>query len=186
MARHYARQGSPVTIVNPARVFGPELLTEGNSVTRMIQWYLAGRWRLLPAGDRHANWAFIDDVVRGHLLAMEHGAPGQRYVLGGENASLRRLFDLIAEISGRRYRLFPVPAAAARTAAVIERSRAEWFRHYPLITPDWVRCFERDWACASAKAEREIGYSVTPLRQALQKTIESLSGERKEESCATF
>lgn len=187
LARQYARDGIPVTIVNPTRVFGPGLLTEGNSVTRMVQWYVEGRWRWLPAGgDQVGNWAFVGDVVRGHLLAMEHGKPGESYILGGENASLKALFDLISEVSGRKYRLFPVPYSVALIAAAIEWMRAECSSHYPLITPGWARCFAKDWACSSARAERELGYSVTPLREGLRKTIHWLLGTREVIPCATF
>jgi farnesol dehydrogenase len=187
LARQFASDGMPVVIVNPTRVFGPGLLTEGNSVTRMVRWYIEGRWRFLPAGgEQIGNWAFVEDVVRGHLLAMENGRPGESYVLGGENASLRKFFQLIAEISGRRYRLFPVPLSLALTAAAIEWMRAECSSHYPLITPGWARCFARDWACSSARAERELGYSATPLREGLRKTIQWLLGAPEEMPCATF
>ncbi|MGD0498935.1 MAG: NAD-dependent epimerase/dehydratase family protein [Bryobacteraceae bacterium] len=186
LARQYARRGTPVTIVNPTRVFGPGLLTEGNSVTRMIQWYIGGRWRWLPAGGGQiGNWAFVDDVVRGHLLAMENGRPGETYILGGENASLKEFFDLVSTISGRRYRLFPIPYRAALTAALFEWIRAECSSHYPLVTPGWARCFAKDWACSSAKAMRELGYSVTPLGEGLRKTIEWLPGAREVMPCAT-
>jgi len=168
----YVRDGLHVVIVNPSRVFGPGLLNEGNSVTKMIRWYLEGKWRfILGDGNAVGNYAFVDDVVQGHLLAMEYGRAGERYILGGDNVSFNKFFDLISEIAGRRYRLFHVPASVALTISTIEKLRAEWLRHYPLITPGWVKIFINDWGCSTEKTERELGYTPTPLREALEKTI---------------
>jgi nucleoside-diphosphate-sugar epimerase len=174
-ARRYAQNGLDVVIVNPTRVFGPGLLNEGNSVTRMIQWYLEGKWRLiLGDGSLVGNYAFVEDVVRGELLAMERGKSGERYILGGENTSFNELFDVISSISGRKHRLYHVPGSLALTFSQVERLRARWFDHYPLITPGWVRVFLTDWACSTTKAQTELGYRITPLREALTTTIQWL------------
>ncbi len=137
LTQRYVHDGVAITIVNPTRVFGPGLLTEGNSVTRMIQWYIEGKWRFLAGrGEQIGNYAFVEDVVRGHVLAMERGRPGERYTLGGENVSLKDFFARVSEISGRQHRLFRVPFPIAFTAAAIERIRAQHSAHYPLITPE--------------------------------------------------
>lgn len=168
----YVQNGLDVVVVNPTRVFGPGLLNEGNSATRMIQWYLDGKWRIiLGDGGLVGNYAFVHDVVQGELLAMERGRAGERYVLGGANASFDELFEMISEISGCRYRLFHVPGSLALIVSHAEQLRARWFNHYPLITPGWVRIFLADWAYSTAKAENELGYRVTPLREALTTTI---------------
>ena len=87
-----AAEGLPVVIVNPTRVYGPGNLTEGNSVTRLIDDYDRGRVPfLLNRGRNIGNWVLVDDVVEGHLLAMERGRIGERYLLGGENACAPRL-----------------------------------------------------------------------------------------------
>jgi nucleoside-diphosphate-sugar epimerase len=186
LARQRASTGANVTIVNPTRVFGPGLLTEANSATRLVQLYLTGRWRILPgSGGQIGNWAFVGDVVRGHLLAMERGKPGERYVLGGENASLKGLFRLASEISGRRYRLFQLPFPIALATAFVEQARANVSSHYPLITPGWARCFNQDWACSSARAERELGYTVTPLCEGMRTTIDWLLHNQEVMPCAT-
>jgi farnesol dehydrogenase len=170
--RQYLQRGLAVVIVNPTRVFGPGLLCEANAITKMIQLYLQGKWRLvLGNGSEIGNYAFVNDVVAGHLLAMSHGKAGERYILGGENVSFNDLFNMIADLCGRSYRLFHVPPAFALAFSEVEKCRAQWFDHYPLITPDWVRTFLANWACSCAKAERELGYAITPLRQALATTI---------------
>jgi len=177
--QQYVHAGLDVVIVNPTRVFGPGPLTEGNSATRMIQWYVEGKLQpILGDGSLLGNYAYVEDVVRGHVLAMQRGRAGERYTFGGENVSFTEFFRLISEISGKRHRAFHIPPPLALAIAYAEKLRAEWFNHHPLITPGWVRTFLVDWACSTVKAERELGYAVTPLRTALESTISWLEQQR--------
>lgn len=177
-----ARNGLETVIVNPTRVFGPGVLNEGNSVTKMIKMYVEGNWRVLP-GNGHAlgNYAFVRDVANGHLLAMERGCPGERYVLGGENVSYREFFEAVARAAGVRHRMFTVHHSVALAAARAEEFRARVFRGYPGITPGWAATFLTDCACSCARAERELGYHITPFEGALTETLRwlSLDGSRK-------
>jgi len=176
-----AAEGFPVVIVNPARVYGPGQLTEGNSVSLLIDQYDRGKVPfLLNLGKNVGNWVFIDDVVQGHLLAMEKGRIGQRYILGGENASLKQFFRLVDQVSGRRHFQVPVFRFSALVFAWFQKKRAEWFGIYPQITPGWVRMFLVDWAYSSEKAQRELGYRPTPLAEGLKITYEWLQRVRKE------
>jgi farnesol dehydrogenase len=170
--RHYVQKGLDVVIVNPTRVFGPGLLNESNAVTKMIHLYLQGKWRLILGDGRGiGNYAFVDDILQGYLLAMEAGRAGEKYILGGENASYNDLFAMVSDLSKRKYRVLHIPATLALFLANIEKLRAQWFHNYPLITPSWVKTFLADWAFSCARAQRELGYKITPLREALAITI---------------
>ncbi len=180
-AREYATQGLPVVIVNPTRVYGPGKLTEGNSVSRMIDLYDRGRFPfLLNHGVNVGNYAFVDDVVQGLILAMEKGRIGERYILGGENVSLKRLFQVIDEISGKQHIQINVPRRVALIYSRLEEEADKWVHHYPLITTGWVKTFLQDRAYSSAKAEREFSYKATPLRDGIRITLEWLRRLRKE------
>ncbi len=169
----WAARGGPAVIVNPTRVYGPGKLTEGNSVTRMIDQYQRGRLPVLLNGGRNVgNYAFVDDLVRGCVLAMEKGRLGERYVLGGENVSLKGFFNLVDEVTGRRHRQISLPRWAALAFGRLEQFKAQWLGIYPQITPGWVETFLADWAYSSAKAERELGYTITPLREGIRATCE--------------
>ncbi len=173
LVREYVKGGQEIVIVNPSRVFGPGLLSEGNSTTIMIQMYLQGKFRtILGSGHAQGNWAFVDDVARGHLLAMENGTPGERYILGGENASFNQFFDALAEVSGTRKTLFKVPAAVAFALAHVETFRGRHTSHHPLISPGWVKIFLHNWEHSVEKAQRDLGYTVTPLKEALRSTVD--------------
>lgn len=175
LVRNAVQDGLEAVIVNPTRVFGPGLVSEGNSVTRLIKMYLRGDGRfVLGDGSNVGNYAFVEDVARGHILAAEKGHPGERYILGGENISFRGFYEMLAEASGQRHRIFCIPKTAARLLAEVEHRRASWFKGYPLISPEWVRLFLDDWACSSDKAIRELGYVITPLPEALRLTVEWL------------
>lgn len=175
-----ARDGFPVVIVNPTRVYGPGHLTEGNSVSLLIDQYDQGKAPiLLNRGVNVGNWVLVDDVVQGHLLAMDKGRIGERYLLGGENASLARLFQLVDEISGKRHWKVPIFRPGALAFAWLQQKRAEWFGVHPQITPGWVRVFLADWAHSSEKAVRELGYRPTPLAEGVRRTYEWLQRVRK-------
>jgi nucleoside-diphosphate-sugar epimerase len=173
-----AAQGVPVVLVLPTRAYGPGKFTEGNAVSRMIDLYHRGRFPvLLNRGLNVGNYALADDLVQGHLLAMDKGRIGERYILGGENVSLKGLFDLVDELTGQSHLQVSLPPSLGLAYARLERLKASWLGLHPQITPGWVETFLRDWACSSAKAERELGYRITPLREGLRRTLEWL-GQR--------
>jgi len=176
----YAEQGLSLIIVNPTRVYGPGKMTEGNSVTRMIDLYNRGKFPfLLNHGINVGNYAFADDVVQGLILAMEKGKVGERYILGGENVSLKQLFRLIDELSRKKHLQVNMPSWLALFYSRFEQKKAEWFGFYPLITPGWVETFLRDWAYSSGKAENQLGYKITPLKEGVQITLSWLLQLRK-------
>jgi farnesol dehydrogenase len=167
--------GMDAVIVCPTRVYGPGPLVVANGFTMMVERYLKGRWRALPGdGRKSGSYVYIDDVIDGHLAAMAKGRPGEAYILGGENATYREFFAELAEISGRKQRLYPIPIQALMAFAWTEEKRAEWFGRPPLITPSWVRRYGYDWANSSAKAEAEFGYRPRRLRDGLARTVEWL------------
>ena len=173
-------KGLPVVIVNPTRVYGPGKLTEGNSVSLMIDMYDRGKLPvLLNNGINVGNYVLVDDLVKGHILAMENGKVGERYILGGENTSLRGIFTLVDEVSGRTHMQFPLPAGLAMFYSALEKKKAEWLGIYPQITPGWVETFLQDWAYVCTKAERELGYTITPLKEGVRKTYEWIIEQRR-------
>jgi farnesol dehydrogenase len=174
-----AAEGFPVVIVNPTRVYGPGKLTEGNSVSLMIDMYDRGKVPVLLNGGKDVgNYALVDDLVEGHILALERGRIGERYILGGENASLKQFFQFVDEVSGKRHIQFNLPPKLAMTYGTVEKKKAEWLGIYPQITPGWVETFLQDWAYSCAKAERELGYHITPLKEGVRRTYEWIIDER--------
>jgi nucleoside-diphosphate-sugar epimerase len=178
-ALQLAAQGYPVVIVNPTRVYGPGKMTEGNSVTLMIDKYDRGKLPiLLDHGKNVGNYVLVDDLVQGLILAMGKGAVGERYILGGENVALKDFFNIIDELTNTKHRQINLPPRLALLCAGFEKKKAELFGWYPLITPGWVEVFLKDWAYSSDKARRELGYTITPLREGIRRTLEWLHHQR--------
>ena len=162
-----------VVIVNPTRVYGPGYLSESNGVTRMIKQYLEGRWRLLPGNGRSSgNYVHVEDVVSGHLLAMQKGKAGERYVLGGENINYLQLFQFVRQFSGVRTKLYKVPLWLMLFTAHAMKALARLTGRPPLIVPDLVRKFSHNWIVSSRKAMTELGYEARPAREGIKQTIQ--------------
>jgi nucleoside-diphosphate-sugar epimerase len=162
-----------VTIVNPSRIYGPGQLTESNAATKLIKRCYEGKWRILPGnGESMGNYVYIDDVVQGHLQAMQYGQSGHRYILGGENVSFKEFFGLIRELSPHNKRLYKLPVPIMMGFAQSQLLMAEWFGRHPLIIPAFVRKYNYHWNLSSQKAIQELGYQITPLRQGVMQTIE--------------
>ena len=149
-----------VLIVNPTRVYGPGVLSESNRVTRMIGKYLNGKWKLIPGdGNSSGNYVHVEDVVKGHLLAMEKGKPGERYVLGGENITYNQLFDLTRKIGRVNFRLFHVPLWLMLSLASMMGLWTRLTGVPPLILPGLVKKINHNWIVSSEKAIKELGYN---------------------------
>lgn len=167
-----AREGLHASIVYPTRVFGIGPLDESNMPTVVLRAYLRGRFRLLPGGGRDwANWAYVRDVAAGIVDAALRAGRCERYILGGENATLKRFFDLAGSIAGRRRTMVNVPHTFGRALASLEELRAAAAHGSPRLTRAWYDTVFEDARQSSAKAERELAYSVTPLNQALEEII---------------
>ena len=171
----YAEKGLSVVFVNPTRVFGPGILSEANSATKIIKAYIRGKWRIIPGrGHSVGNYAYIDDIVRGHVLAMEKGLAGERYILGGANLSFLEFFSIVSSVSGRRYRKVRLPAPLIMSVSGLIFIFSRLFGKAPRITPQWARRYLQNWAVSSAKAERELGYKMTPIEKSIEKTVQWL------------
>jgi farnesol dehydrogenase len=171
----------PVIALMPGVIYGPGPATEANLVGGMIEQYVAGKFPgLLGSGRQRWSFAFNADVVAAHLAALEKGRPGEAYVLGGDNRSLNEFFSVLSELTGVRRGERHLPFTAGKVLGAIEIARATCFGHQPQITPGVVEIFKHDWVYSSAKAEKELGYRVTPLEEGLAKTLAELRGTVQE------
>lgn len=170
-----ARQGVNIVTVNPTRVFGPGLMNNSNSVTTLMKLYRDGRWRFVAGnGKSIGNYVFIEDVVLGHIAAMEKGRAGERYILGGENISYNDFFCLCGEIIGKKRAMIKVPLFLMLGISNLAVFFARAFGLRPALTPQLVRKIHQNWEVSSAKAVHEIGYRITPLETAVKITFDWL------------
>jgi dihydroflavonol-4-reductase len=159
----------PAVIVNPSTPVGPGDI-KPTPTGRMIADAAAGR---MPAYvDTGLNIVHVDDVAAGHELAFERGTVGERYILGGENLSLKQILDAIAELTGRpppRLRLphglvLPLAHAAESWARLVKSSSLN-------LTVDSVRMAKKHMYFSSDKAQRALGYAPRPAMEALRDAV---------------
>ena len=175
-SKPFLNKGLNIRFVSPTRVFGPGELSTSNAVTKLIHQYMQGKFRFVPGtGHGIGNYAFINDVVTGHLLVMTKGKTGENYILGGENVSYRYFFDTVGRLSGKTYRLFGMPLFLMLSAATLMEQWANFTGKPPLITPPFVRKYAHDWGTDLSKAQDELGYRITPIAKAIQETIDWIS-----------
>lgn len=175
LADSMARSGAPIVRVYPGVVYGPGTLTEGNFVGKLIADHLNGRLPGLIGPENLWSYSYIDDVAAGHCAALERGGIGERYVLGGENATQRQVFALVEAITGRRSpRRIPFPVASAIGA--LEEARAVLTGARPLVTRGAVEIFRHDWSLDSSRAQRDLGYRITPLAEGIRRTVDFVRG----------
>jgi len=119
------------------------------------------------------NLVDVSDCAQGHLLAMEKAAPGERYILGGENLTLKQILDKLAAITGLPSPSIKLPYAVAYATGVVDTLVTGKIRkREPRVKLDSVRMGRKKMFVTSAKAERALGWNPGPVDGALQRAVE--------------
>jgi len=169
IALEAGRTGSNVVVVNPTTPIGDQDI-KPTPTGRIIVDFLK---RKFPAYvDTGLNLVDVKDVARGHLLAMEKAKPGQRYILGGENLTLKQILDKLSVLTGLPSPRTKVPHAVALGFAALDQFfTGVILRKEPRATIDAVRMGRKKMFASSAKAERELGYKAAAVDDALRRAI---------------
>ena len=162
--RMVGERGLPAVIVNPSTPIGPRDI-KPTPTGRMVLEAAQGK---IPAFvDTGLNLAHVDDVAEGHIAALERGRIGERYVLGGQDASLRELLAEIAALTGRKAPSIALPRAPLYPLAFVAEGIASLTGKEPMLTRDALKMASHHMFFSSAKAETELGYKARPYREAL-------------------
>ena len=166
VALEYARE-LPIVIVNPSYPVGPRDIKPTPSGQTILDFLN----RKMPAYiDTGMNIVDVEDVALGHWLAADKGRIGERYILGGENVTMKRMLELLSEITG-----LPAPKARVPYKPILAMSylNAAFCRLFPRITPrmtpETIRMSSHLMYFDPAKAVRELGFPQTPAKEALTK-----------------
>jgi dihydroflavonol-4-reductase len=162
-------EGLPAIIVNPSTPIGPHDV-KPTPTGRIIVEAASGR---MPAFvDTGLNMVHVDDVAEGHFLAFERGRIGERYVLGGQNATLAEILATVAQAVGRRPPRIRIPRQALMPFAHVTEAIARITGREPMLTRDGLRMSKNKMFFSSAKAEAELGYKARPYREGITDAIE--------------
>jgi len=158
-------QGLPVVLVQPTLPLGPGDRAP-TPTGKIVLDFLNGR---IPGWlDTALNVVDVDDVAAGHILAAEQGGQGRSYVLGGENLELRRILDVLAEITGLPRATIKVPRRAALAAAHASHFvEGRLLRREPRIPLEGTRMATTRMIFTDARARNELGYSSRPAVEAI-------------------
>lgn len=169
VALEKARAGLPVVIVNPTAPVGDHDW-KPTPTGKIILDFLRNK---LPAFvDTGLNLIDARDTAIGHLLAAEHGRPGERYILGSENLTLEQILNRLALIANRPAPTMKVPYALAYATGVITTTWANVTGREPIAPLEGVRMARKTMFVTHAKAARELGFSPVPADAALQRAVE--------------
>lgn len=168
LVREAAQSGFPVVIVNPSTPIGPGDV-KPTPTGQLVLDAAAGR---MPAYvDTGLNIVHVDDVAAGHLLAFHRGRPGERYILGGQDMTLREILFEIAALVGRKPPRIRLSTAVVLPIAYVAEGVARVTGRPGRITVESVRMARKRMFFSSEKARRELGYQWRPPREALQDAI---------------
>lgn len=166
--RKAAKQGLPVIVVSPTTPVGP------------------GDWKPTPTGkiildflngkmpgyvETGLNFVGVEDAAAGHLLAAESGKAGERYLIGGENLTLKQLLELLSRISGRPAPRLKIPHRAALAFAFAESAFSRLCGREPQIPIEGVRIARHMMFVDCSKAQRELNFVAAPVAAALERAV---------------
>ncbi|HEX7759232.1 MAG TPA: hopanoid-associated sugar epimerase [Caulobacteraceae bacterium] len=168
-----AEHGLPAVIVNPSTPIGPGDVRPTPTGQMVVE---AATGRIPAFVDTGLNLVHVDDVAAGHLLAHAKGKVGERYILGGQDASLRDFLAQIARLTGRKAPTLALPRGPLYPLAFAAEAVARLTGKEPLLTRDALKMASHHMFFTSAKAERELGYHARPYVEALQDALTWFGG----------
>jgi len=118
------------------------------------------------------NLVDVRECARGHIAALEKGRSGERYILGGEDLTLKQILDRLGKITGLPSPTVKLPYVFAFAAGVAGEVAGRIFGSEPRATVDTVRMGKKKMFASSAKAERELGWKIVPVEDALRRAVE--------------
>jgi dihydroflavonol-4-reductase len=157
--RMVAQDGLPAVIVNPSTPVGARDVRPTPTGRIIVE---AARGRMPAFVETGLNVVDVEDVARGHVLALAHGRVGERYILGGQNVMLRDLLGAIAQLAGRAPPRLRLPAGPLVPLAHAAEALARLRGREPFLTVDGLKMARNRMFFSSAKAERELGYRPGP------------------------
>ena len=161
-------EGLPVVIVNPSTPIGPRDVKPTPTGRIIVE---AARGRMPAYVDTGLNLVHVDDVADGHLAALDRGAIGERYILGGQNVQFAEMLAAIAALVGRRAPRLRMPRGPIMPIAFAAETIARFTQREPFVTRDALKMSRYRMFFTTAKAERALGITARPFTEALADAI---------------
>ncbi|MEX2457772.1 MAG: NAD-dependent epimerase/dehydratase family protein [Actinomycetota bacterium] len=170
LAEEAAREGVPIVTVMPGGIYGPKDTSVVASGIRLI---IRGVMVVGALDDGEFTWVHVDDVARGHILALEKGKPGEEFVLGGQVASMKELLARAAIAAGRKPPRFSVPTGLLKAIAPISGPFTRLAGFGPRFLKEGITSADgKSFAYSHAKTTKRLGYRPRSLDEGLPETVE--------------
>jgi dihydroflavonol-4-reductase len=160
----------PVVALLPTAPVGPGD-AKPTPTGRLVLDFARGRIVAKAPGHGGMNLVAVEDVARAHLAALERGTIGERYVIGGENFSMDEIWAMLADITGRPMPRWRAPYALALVAAYIDDAWCRVTGATAAVPIEGVRLSRERMYADSSKARRDLDYTPTPVRPALERAV---------------
>ena len=167
------QRGLSAVILNPVNILGP--YDVNNWTKQLIRPVFEGKMRIVPPGK--AMWCYVQDAVDAHLAAVDHGAVGENYLLGGDEASFQEVINEIERQMGKPLSTRVTPQAVLWLAMMASELKSKLDGKEPTLTVERYKRAVAHISCNFDKAARDLGFKVTPLPVTLQATIRWLTSE---------
>jgi dihydroflavonol-4-reductase len=170
VALEAGRAGMRVVTVNPTTPVGEQDI-KPTPTGRIVVDFLKGKF---PAYvETGLNLVDVRECALGHVEALEKGKSGERYILGGENLTLKQILDKLGAISGLPSPKVKLPYFVAYAAGLVDQTvSGRWLHREPRATVETVRMGKKKMWASSGKAERELGWKILPADNALRRAVE--------------
>jgi len=155
-------------IVNPSTPIGPRDVRPTPTGRIIVE---AANGNMPAFLDSGLNLVHVDNVAAGHLLALDKGRIGERYILGGQDVLLGDMLKAVAQVMGRRPPTMSLPRAPLFPLAYANEALARISGKEPFLTVDGLKMAKHHMFFSSKRAEQELGYSARPWEQALADAI---------------
>ena len=166
------RDGMEVVVLNPAGVYGPTPAQTPSFENGLFEPVVRKRLPAVPPGG--TGYAFVQGVAEGHRLAADQGADGERYILADGYAPFREIAETVKEVAGRG-RVPPVmPIPVARAISAVGEGVSRVIRRPPLLPRGQLTYFLWQAQPDSSKAQRELGWTTTPLPDGVRRTLDAM------------
>lgn len=171
----YNKKGLPGIILNVSRVYGPGRTGFSNGVNRFISMLLKQKTVFVPSKLHIAsNYVYIDDVIEAHILALQNGQAGEKYIVGGENASYEKLFTTISECNQTKIPVVKINYTVLKTGLFLKVLIDKLLFKEPSLTPKLLDYLFTNRSVSSQKAVSQLGYEITPLETGVERTLKFL------------
>lgn len=172
LALEAAADGMPLVVVRPSAIYGPGDWKPTPTGQSIVTYLKTPPSLSIPVTAGGISVVDVDDVVEGHIAAMEKGEIGEAYILGGENVTFQQLIEMLSDITGLALPGSTLSPGMIGLVGSLMEMKALWFGGEPQLT----RRLARDYASAyawvtSEKAEKELGYQHRPARQTLARAV---------------